>query len=187
MLKIPEQFDSRFVRVLAGVIVPGAVALVPWLFVATAWYPAVGEWLFKNQALSNATLLLLVFCIGMVCENLGSRVEFRLDKQHGAQDKAWSEYLTQPRDQLVGHGYISSLVTRLKFELGMFVALIAAIPGVAILSIYFAALPADAASVLLVLAVGGISYFLYEANSSVRSLAQTRRLMAREGEKLRSS
>jgi hypothetical protein len=178
MLKIPEQFDSRFVRVLAGVIVPGAVALVPWLLVASASYPAVGEWLFENEALPNATLLLLVFCIGMICENLGSRVEVRLDNKHGAQDKAWSEYLTQPRDQLVGHGYISSLVTRLKFELGMFVALISAIPAVAILSFYSATLPVDAASGLLVLALLGIGYFLYEANTSVGSLAQTRRLMA---------
>jgi hypothetical protein len=142
MLKIPEQFDSRFIRVVASVIAPGAVALAPWLFAVAAWSPESGEWLFDNSALPNATLVLLIFCIGMVCENLGSRVEVGLDERHGAQDKAWSHYLRQPKDELVGHGYISSLVTRLKFELGMFIALIVAIPGIAALAFCLAALSA---------------------------------------------
>jgi hypothetical protein len=179
MLKIPEQFDSRFVRVVAGVIVPGAVALIPWLLVTSACYPGVGEWLFKNAALPNATLVLLVFCVGMVCENLGSRLEVHLEQENEAHGYAWREYLTQPKDHLVGHGYISSLVTRLKFELGMFVALIAAIPGIAALAFCLAAMPARAGTVLLALGAVGILYFFWEANTSVNSLARTRLLMAK--------
>jgi len=174
-MRIPEQFDSRFVRIIAGIIAPGALTLIPWLLVADEKYPAVGEWLFRNEVLSSAALLLLVFSIGMVCENIGSHVELHFDKKHKSQDESWTQYLKQRADNLVGHRYISSLVTRLKFELGMFVALPFAALAIAVLGFCQEAMPSEVAAFFVPVAFASAFYFYREAGRTVELLANTRR------------
>ncbi len=112
----------------------------------------------------------------MICENVGSRVEVRLDESYGAQHEDWAQYLCLPKDGLVGHGYISSLVTRLKFELGMFVGLIVAVPAIVVL-VLLKALALITAGALLTIAAIGIFYFRNEAIASVQRLAETRQAM----------
>lgn len=173
-MRLPEQFDGRLVRVLATLIAPGAVALVPWLLVAGKAYPEFSLWLFAGDALSIAALALWIFCTGMVLENFGSRLELRLDREHDIDQKAWESYLQQKRDELVGHGYISSLVTRLKFELGMVFALPLAAAALGILAFCQNGMPHVPAAILIPSGLFGAYYFRREAGKTAHRLNETR-------------
>jgi hypothetical protein len=176
-MNIPERFDGRFVRFMAGVMAPGAVALMPWLLVAGKAYPNFGLWLFAGSALPVATLALAVFCAGMVLENIGSRLEVRLDQAHQIDEEAWHAYLNQTQGSLIGHGYISSLVTRLKFELGMSFALPVAAFGIAALAFCQNGMPHVPASFLITVALFAAWYFRNEAAQTVNRLNKTRRVL----------
>jgi len=173
-MRLPEQFDARFVRVLAALIAPGAVALVPWLLVAGKAYPEFSLWLFAGDTLSIATLVVWIFCTGMVLENFGSRLELRLDREHDIDQKAWESYLQQKKDELVGHGYISSLVTRLKFELGMVFALPLAAAALGILAFCQNGMPHIPAALLIPAGLFGAIYFRLEAGKAAHRLNLTR-------------
>lgn len=177
MTSLPERFDSRFIRFMAAVIVPGAVALVPWLLMAGKAYPDFGEWLFDNNSLSNATLLISIFCAGMIVENLGSRLEVRLDQEHAIDKSAWTAYLCQPQGSLVGHSYISSLVTRLKFELGLVFALPVAAVGLCIFAFCQNGMPHVPTAFLVPSGFFGALYLRGEAAHSVRKLNETRSIL----------
>jgi hypothetical protein len=173
-MKLPEQFDARFIRILSTLIAPGAVALVPWLLVAGKAYPEFSLWLFAGDALSIATLVLWIFCTGMVLENFGSRLELSLDQEHNIDENAWATYLQQKKDELVGHGYISSLVTRLKFELGMVFALPIAAVALAILAFCQNGMPHEPAGLLIPCGLFGAYYFRREAGKTAHRLNETR-------------
>ena len=173
-MRVPEQFDARFVRVLASLIAPGAVALVPWLLVAGKAYPDFSLWLFSGDTLAIGTLALWIFCTGMVLENFGSRLELQLDREHDIDQKAWETYLQQKKDELVGHGYISSLVTRLKFELGMVFALPLAAVALGILAFGQSGMPRIPAAFLIPCGLFGGLYFRHEAGKTAHRLNETR-------------
>lgn len=180
MTASPERLDGRLLRIIAGVIIPGAVALVPWLLVLAQAYPAFGDWIFSGEILPNAALVIVVFCGGMFMENFGSRLEVFFDRQHGINYDAWSRYLRQPQGELVGHGYISSVVTRFKFELGMIFALPIATVAVAVLAFCQNAMPEVPAAFFIPSALATTGYLVLEAKRGVQLLDKTRTIVAGE-------
>ena len=68
-------------------------------------------------------------------ENLGSRLEERLSEKVRINDKAWTLYLQSDPNSTTGHAYISSVVTRFKFELGAFFATPVALAALLFISV----------------------------------------------------
>jgi hypothetical protein len=128
-MKAPEAYDSRFIRFLAAVLTPGAVAAWPWLIALGLSQPEVGRWLMQPSALPYTAILVITVVAGLLLENAGSRLEVLLERKH-LHKRAWNAYLRSSPNSLVGHTYITSVVTRLKFELAMPFALIIGAAGV---------------------------------------------------------
>ncbi len=170
---MPESYDSRFIRFLAAVLTPGAVAAWPWLLALGLLEPHVGKWLMQPSALSYTVILVVTIVSGLLLENAGSRLEYCLEKRH-LHKRAWSAYLRSDPNSKVGHSYISSVVTRLKFELAMPFALFIGAGGVANLAFCQVALAPNAAWALIGVSAGVIAWLIFEANDSIELLNRTR-------------
>jgi hypothetical protein len=173
-MKMPESYDSRFIRFLAAVLTPGAVAAWPWLVALGLSQPDVGKWLIQASALPYTVILVVTIMSGLLLENAGSRLEYFLEKRH-LHKRAWSAYLRSDPNSKVGHAYISSVVTRLKFELAMPFALFIGAGGVANIAFCHRALASTAAWALFGVSAVVIAWLIFEANDSIKLLNQTRR------------
>ena len=74
-MKAPEAYDSRFIRFLAAVLTPGAVAAWPWLIALGLSQPQVGRWLMQASALPYTAILVVTIVAGLLLEDAGSRLE----------------------------------------------------------------------------------------------------------------
>lgn len=110
-------------RSLLVVLVPGIVAVSPWLiWVVKEWGNAANVYqAFPN--LITAFLFAIVVVLGSIFEGLGTLLEVRWDKEREtAYDvtKNWYVYLSRTyTTEPVGYSYISRAVTTLYFELSM--------------------------------------------------------------------
>lgn len=175
-MKAPEAYDSRFIRFLAAVLTPGAVAAWPWLIVLGLSQQEVGRWLIQTSALPFTVILVVTVVSGLLLEDAGSRLEYFLEKKL-LHKRAWTSYLRSKPDAKVGHVYISSVVTRLKFELAMPFALIIGALGGATVASHSKALSHCLAVALFAIVVGIVSWLVFEAKDTIKLLNQTRRRM----------
>lgn len=171
---MPESYDSRFIRFLAAVLSPGAVAAWPWIVALGLSQPDVGRWLMQASALPYTVILVVTAVAGLLLEDVGSRLESLLEKGL-FHEKAWCAYLRGAPNGKVGHAYISSVVTRLKFELAMPAALVVGGIGAAVVAWGQQVLSSVGAGVLIAIAVGAATWLVFEAKDSIRLLNQTRR------------
>jgi hypothetical protein len=180
-----EFFAAFGFRPLATLVLPGLIALTP-VAVAIIWSLApMRLFVQANQGVTIGTIIALgIFC-GLVLEDIGARIEdwlfrrrFRDDKE--ARDKDWYDYLRLASNvEPVGLRYISTLVLRLKFELGSCSATPFAMLGVWFWPItwFWRAL---ASGIILALGV----YLFIEADASVGTLADVRREMLKGAKSL---
>ena len=173
---MPESYDARFIRFLAAVLTPGAVAVWPWLIAFGISQRDIGRWFLDGGALSYTTILIVTVVAGLLLENLGSRLESCLETKV-VRKSAWWAYLRSDPTAKVGHAYISSVVTRLKFELAMPFALLAGALGIAVIAFHQAALPRLGASAFLGIAILLAIWLGFEAKASIKLLDQTRQKM----------
>jgi hypothetical protein len=173
-MKMPEAYDSRFIRFLAAVLTPGAVAAWPWLISFGLSEREVGKWLMSASALQYTVILVVTIVSGLLLENAGSRLEHILERNK-LHKRAWSAYLRSGPNSKVGHAYISSVVTRMKFELAMPFALVIGAGGVATIAFFQSALASNAAWPLIAVALLAAVWLAFEASDSIKLLNQTRR------------
>lgn len=175
-MKMPDSYDSRFIRFLAAVLTPGAVAAWPWLIAFGLTQREIGAWLMQANALPYTVILLVTIVVGLLLEDAGSRLESALEKKI-LHKKAWTAYLRSEPDTKVGHAYISSVVTRLKFELAMPFALIIGALGCVAIAFHQGALTLCAAGILSATVSGIVAWLIFEATDSIKLLNKTRRRM----------
>lgn len=128
---------------IATLVLPGAVALSPWLYLLFTFFPSVLLGALDHQAIAVATILLSTLLAGLAVESAGSYVEvYWIDRQSDdaeARRINWNAYLrmkASANDECIGHRYIRRTLISFKFELNMFVALFPAWFGVAFLGFY---------------------------------------------------
>jgi hypothetical protein len=128
-------FTSEVFRPIVSLLIPGSIAISPW-FIGLAWkYLPFREMVSKNETTTGLLLVLSATFVGLIIENLGSRIEdafdsIRNNKSQGAHKANWDLYLrTCFRADPVGRRYARSIVLRLKFELATFWALGCAVAG----------------------------------------------------------
>src|SRR5688572_22339624 len=113
-------FGSEIFRPLSTVVLPGAFALTPSLIAALYEFSGFRHMVADNHAEAVAAFIVAAVFSGLVCEDIGARLESWLDAKAGADHEVvWYSYLRQAlRIEPVGHRYLRTLVLRLKFELG---------------------------------------------------------------------
>lgn len=186
MKELFAAFNADFFRALATLIIPGSIALSSWSVELVLRFERLKELVSNNHIETAFVLFVLVVFIGLVIEDIGSRIEAFMDGRadkatNGQQTKDWYSYLkTAFVCEAIGRRYIRTLVTRLKFELGTSVGLLVADIGLLILYLDgFLSLPGLSVFVTLSLALA--AYLgLVEAPASHRLLGKARTEMLDE-------
>src|SRR5579859_4456255 len=136
MKELFSAFGSAVFFPLVSLVLPGLTATTSW-FVLAMRSQAVQSIVARNHTETAFVLMLIWLFIGIVIDDLGMRVEsLWLDRLRDAKTKGlhfqeWWEYLRKPFEiEPSGRRHLRTLVVRLKFELGVPIALIVGIPGV---------------------------------------------------------
>lgn len=123
-----EMLKAGLFKEFVIVEVPGIVALTTWALAAIVHYPTVAVFVKDNPGASLFIGLAFITAAGLVLEDLGSLIEVTWDRRAEARshvhDRDWWAYLCKAHDEkLPALRYLSTVVVRMKFELGTSAAL----------------------------------------------------------------
>lgn len=174
---------TTLTRSTVTILVPGTVALSPWLLLLVQHTSATLG--FKYYAtLANAMVLAAVIVTGSVCEGLSTFIERHWDRKREAEldiTKNWLDYLSSTFDkEPVGFRYLSRLVTTMYFELSMLIATPVFLAGSGVLA--YLRFPHNGCLVVIAAAVTAIAsalFFWWQAGQTHRVICQTRREVLR--------
>ena len=176
-------FTSEVFRPLVTLLLPGAIAISTW-FVALLWqFPDLKKLVSENHTETGFVLAFATTFAGMVLEDLGTRIEKRMDKKResktGQHFANWFAYLrTAFVVNPIGRGYIRTLVLRLKFELGSGFAMVFAAGG--ILWLWWQGLSCSL-SLTTIFVCGVFAFWLFfEARSTHKTLAENHANLLRD-------
>lgn len=124
-MDITSPFKSEIFRPLVTLVIPGAVALAPYILVVSYYFPQVVTFWNEHPSAFVAILVVCVVATGLFLENLGSTIEWNvfdeiLDRRDSSHKSDWEEYLQLwLMDEVVGQRYLRQSLIRMKFELSM--------------------------------------------------------------------
>lgn len=120
MKELLAGFAADVFRPIVTLLIPGFWLLTPWV-VGILWhYPKVRDFAFAYGDACGLVFIVASTAVGFILEDLGSRLEELSSARHKHDKANWYSYLRlSDDDECIGTRYISSLVLRLKFELGM--------------------------------------------------------------------
>lgn len=167
-------------RSILVVLIPGAVAVCPWLLFAVMYTDATLGYDGTSDVLSNAFVFAVVSIAGLTCESLGTRLEVRWDTEREKSylvSVNWYAYLASHLEpEPIGYKYLSRLATMMYFELAMLVALLPFSVGTTLL-IYRRYEPSAICLVIVAFALTVLIgwYFWWNAKTTHEVLCRTRR------------
>jgi hypothetical protein len=118
-------FKSELFRPLATLVVPGGVAIGPYVLVAGYYFPGIVSFWKEHPSAFVAVLVICIVAVGLIVEDLGAFIErdfwdSKLARENGDHSDHWEQYLKlRLNDEIVGQRYLRTLLTRMKFELAM--------------------------------------------------------------------
>jgi hypothetical protein len=136
MKELFSAFGSAVFFPLVTLVLPGLTAISAW-FILMLRSAQVREIVGKNHTETAFILMLASIFTGTVIDDIGMRIESHwLDRQRDARTRGlhfeeWWAYLRKPFEiEPSGRRHLRNLVARLKFELGVPIALMLTLPGV---------------------------------------------------------
>ncbi len=171
-------FTTDVFRPLATLLIPGAIGICTWCLALIWKFASVQGLVGRNHTETGFALLFAMVFAGMVIEDFGARWENQLDRwadarTGGQHSKNWLAYLqTSFKSDPVGRRYARALVLRLKFELGVGVAMISAALGLVWLACLGLTCGVFVVCLLLCFAFSG--WGLIEAKETHKLLSKTR-------------
>jgi hypothetical protein len=143
---IPTSPRSDTLSAVGSIIVPGAVASLP--YVGLLWGPPhnLKGFVDANQGVATAAAGLIIVAVGLLVESAGSYVEYyAIDETHddpAGMRARWWKYLqiAWGTAEPIGQHYLRRILAIFKFELNLSVAAFVTLPGTAFLG-YFSVLP----------------------------------------------
>ena len=136
MKELFSAFGSAVFFPLVSLVLPGLTAISSW-FVLLMGSADFQEMVKQNHTETAFVLMLISIFVGIVIDDLGMRIEsLWLDRQRDSRTKGlhfeeWWAYLCKPFEiEPSGRRHLRNLVARLKFELGVPVAFVLAVPGI---------------------------------------------------------
>jgi len=184
MKELFSAFSSAVFFPLVSLVLPGLAAISSW-YVLMMRSVGLRELVQKNHSETAFVLMLLSIFVGTIIDDLGMRIESCwFDRQRDAKTKGlhfaeWWAYLRKPfATEPSGRRHLRNLVARLKFELGVPVALVVALPGLWLNSAihYKPALGMTGGALCL------IAYLLLEAAATHEALGLLRHELLKEGD-----
>ncbi len=164
-------------RSILVVLIPGAVAVAPWLLWLVQHTDATLGYAEKFTAIANGVSFATAAVAGLTCETLGTWIEVRWDKEREAQYSImenWYAYLARKVDpEPVGYRYLSRLATMFYFELSMLVATVPFAVGTALLT-YLRFETCWYVLAIAAAAIALIAYFRVNARKTHTVLCRTR-------------
>lgn len=129
-----EFFKREVFRPFATVFVPGGIAILPYAVQLLFTFPDLSAFAQANAGASVVIFLMFAIAAGLVTEDIGARIETCWDRrlnrgkkgerQAGEHLDTWERYLQLTFDEdPIGQNYLRSVLVRLKFELGIIVAI----------------------------------------------------------------
>jgi hypothetical protein len=135
-MDISSTLKSEILRPITTVVVPGSLAVGPYVPVVGYYVPVVRTFWNDHPTAFSTIIALCVLAAGLVLEDFGSLLESKvwdpiLEKRYPKADETWNAYLQlELKDEIIGQRYIRTIVARLKFELAMAPALLVMTAGV---------------------------------------------------------
>lgn len=178
--------NFSFDRVLLQLVIPGLIAVFPWFLLFIDTHIHAKEYFQHNTNMTIITVIFISLIVGIILENFGGRLEVKvLDEWNRKKDKTydqiWDQFLQMKykSDEPIGQRYLRNILFRMKFELSASIAMIIMALGLTILNSSFPIFSNNFYAILCILIFPVLlsCYFFYEANSSSKILARTRKLL----------
>jgi hypothetical protein len=98
MKELFTAFNTDFFRALATLVIPGSIAVSTWSIELILIFELLRRLVERNRVERAFVLFVAVVCIGMVIEDIGSRIESWFDKRvdritQGRHTEEWYTYL----------------------------------------------------------------------------------------------
>lgn len=177
-MDISSVFKTEVFRPIVITLVPGLMAVVPYLFIVHYYFPNIASLFSKHSSAFIIVVLLVCIAFGQILEDFGSLIETAMWKwvvgsKH--DNEIWNEFLrTHFVKEPIGLRYMRTIVLRMKFENSFIAALCFFSAGIFWLGIV--GFIGRHAHVLLILAVTFllILYLAYESYESAKLLKEQR-------------
>ncbi|QWD79250.1 hypothetical protein ICV01_06255 [Polynucleobacter sp. MWH-Spelu-300-X4] len=173
---------NEFFRPLSTLIIPGGIAFAPWAILIALNNQSILDLVKTNNGIVITIFLSLSLVIGMLLEDLGSRIELLCDgclyKRDPEAENRWFNYLKlELKDEVIGQRYLRTLLVRLKFELAILPSITISFIGFCILNTHINLWESSslviAGSLVAILDL----YLGYEIWQSVQNLDMVRELI----------
>jgi len=165
-------------RSLLVVLVPGVIALAPWLIWSVREFDNVGELYGKYKEAVTVGVFASVVIFGSVIEILNSWIESNWDRLREVEYRVsenWFTYLAHTFDkEPIGYGYISRMVTTMYFELALVWALPVFAMGAIVMNVTSATASICLSTILAIVGLGLAVAAYRSAKESHRVLCMTR-------------
>ena len=177
-----ETFKSEVFRPVVTLVIPGAVAIGPYIIVTGSYVPRVRVFWDEHPSAFVAIVTIFGIAAGLILEDLGAEIEIlwdslisRNDPQH---NETWKEYLKlELKDEIIGQRYLRIILTWLKFELAMFPALVIFWGGLLWINCLFHVWTAVGFILLSIFILGVAGYLLYSSYETAKNLGEKRKLI----------
>jgi hypothetical protein len=174
---------NELFRPVTTLIIPGAIALGPWILVIRSYYPVVHTFWTNHPDAFVAIISICVISAGLVLDNVGAAIEYYAwdailkHRQSGHWDR-WEAYLKlKISDEYVGQRYLRNTLVRMKFELAMIPALTSFGIGLAWSDCRYHLWSTPSFTWIAILIGMAAGFFAWESFQSAKILANTRRLL----------
>jgi hypothetical protein len=182
-MDLTSAFKSEIFRPLVPVVVPGFVAIAPFVIVAGHYIPAIPKFWNDHDSAFVAVFSVIVLAVGLILEGLGAFIESgildgTLGKDNPDHAAEWDEYLQlRLKDEMIAQRYLRTVLVHLKFELSMIPALALLLVGLLWIDNIYRVWSDEATLWIIGIVAALIWYLAWQSTQSAGTLARTRRLI----------
>ena len=179
-MDITAPFKSEVLRPITTWVIPGSIAIAPYVLVLAFHVPQVASFLKASPSASAAVITICVLSAGLVLDNFGSSIESGLwdrllQRKYPNHLSDWDRYLKlRIKDEIIAHRYLKSILMRMKFELSMAPALLIFWVGLSWVNWIYGIWLVRGTIFITVLILSGVLYFLRSSYTSARVLSRVR-------------
>jgi hypothetical protein len=133
-MDITSTLKNEVFRPLTSIIIPGSIAIGPYLFVIYRHFPGLALFAQNYSILFLFVVFASATAAGLVLEDIGGLIEdfwdCVLNKKQKDRKQYWHDYLKlKINDEYIGQRYLRTVHVRFKFELSTIPALLIFLPG----------------------------------------------------------
>ncbi len=182
-MDLEAPLKPEVLRPLITLVVPGTIATGPFVLVTGHYVPAVEAFWTIHPTAFSVLLGLMILTVGFVIDDVATNIEAKCwDPLIAKHDKAhldnWKRYLKlQLSGEIVGHRYLRTKLTQMKFELAMPPALVISWTGLLWLNHLFAFWSACVMTFVSLSTFTAAAYLLWESWQTAGLLSSTRALI----------